>query len=438
MKAYQRSFLLFVALQFCVTLSWAQSISTVASNGWANNSVNTVIFRRNSLDTFDGWQYAAYYDQDQYVVLAKRRTGDQKWTVSRTSYLGNATDAHRSISMIVDGHGYIHVAWGHHNDPLNYAVGMSPGSLQLGAKRTMIGVRENKLTYPEFYHLANGDVLFTYRDGGSGNGNYLMSKYSIATKKWTRVQEDLIDGEGKRNAYCQLAVDHKGTIHLSWVWRESPDVASNHDLAYACSKDGGRTWQRSNGELYQLPITATNAEYACRIPQRRELINQTSMTSDGDGHPYIATYWRDSASSVPQYHVVYHDGKHWNTKDLAFRRSAFSLSGGGTKSIPISRPQIVAWKKGKITAAALIFRDEERSSKVSLAVNKDLKKDTWKIEDLGNRSVGAWEPTYDTRLWDNDRILNLFVQKVTQIDGEGVANSTTEPVQVWQWMPPKN
>ena len=48
------------------------SITTVAGNGWANNSVNTVIFRKNSLVTYKNYQYTAYYDTAQNVVLAKR------------------------------------------------------------------------------------------------------------------------------------------------------------------------------------------------------------------------------------------------------------------------------------------------------------------------------------------------------------------------------
>ena len=32
---------------------------------------------------------------------------------------------------------------------------------------------------------------------------------------------NLVSGEGKRNAYWQAVTDKKGTIHISWVWRES-------------------------------------------------------------------------------------------------------------------------------------------------------------------------------------------------------------------------
>jgi len=424
--------LLLVASVFSVH---AQHVKiTTIGKGWANNSVNTVIFRKNSLVTFNGMQYAAYYDSAQFVVLAKRRSGSNNWHISRTQYKGDAADAHKDICIMVDDAGFLHVVWGHHNQPLNYAVGKAPGSLNLTGKMPITGLNESHVTYPEFYKLKTG-LLFFYRDGASGNGNLVINRYKISAKKWVQLQNNLIDGEGKRNAYWQTAVDKNGVIHLSWVWRESPDVASNHDMCYARSKDGGLTWEKSTGEKYILPITAANAEYICIIPQKSELINQASMCADDVGNPFIATYWRDSGQTVPQYHIIYNAGHKWQIQSLGFRKTAFSLSGGGTKNIPISRPQIIAWRNGKRTAAAVIFRDAERGSKVSMAVNYNLVTNNWKARDLSSTSVGEWEPTYDTELWKNKKLLNLFVQKVTQVDGEGKANVEPRFVQVWEWRP---
>lgn len=336
---------------------------------------------------------------------------------------------------MVDGDQYLHVAWGQHNNPLNYATGIAPGSLELSGKKNMTGQKEGKLSYPEFYRIPTGDLLFFYRDGGSGNGNLVLNRYDLKTKKWVQLQDNLIDGQGKRNAYWQITTDVLGTIHLSWVWRESPDVASNHDIAYARSTDGGRTWQRSNGEQYQLPINAETAEYALKIPQRSELINQTSMFADAAGHPFIATYWKDDATSVPQYHIVYKTGSQWQVSNLGFRKTGFSLSGAGTKQIPISRPQIIAWPEGKVLKAALIFRDQERGDKASLAITNNISKNQWMISDLTDTSVGSWEPSYDTTLWNDKHILNLFIQKTTQVDGEGHANVAPQPVGVIEWQP---
>jgi hypothetical protein len=394
--------------------------------GWASNSVNTTVFRKNSLVTYKDTQFIAYYDPDGNLTLGKRKLNTRDWTIHKTQYKGNVSDAHNSISIMVDGDGYLHVSWDHHGHPLRYAKGIEPYSLLLSEKMSMTGENEGNVTYPEFFRLPDGNLIFMYRDGQSGRGNLVLNYYNTRSKEWEQIQRNLIDGEDQRNAYWQACVDTKGVIHLSWVWRETWDVSTNHDICYARSIDGGKTWQNSKEQEYHLPINASTAEYCLIIPQNSELINQTSMTTDEKGNPYIATYWRNQDSDIPQYHVVYSDGKQWYDLNLNFRTTPFSLKGGGTKRIPISRPQIVA-DKGRIN---LIFRDEERAEKVSVATCKNVKKDKWIIRDLTNFGVGSWEPSYDTELWREKGQLHIFVQKTTQIDGEGSTNAAPEPIQV--------
>jgi hypothetical protein len=437
--------LLLLVVSFAgLSASWA-ALAAGAADGavsvvdvapaWAANSVNAVVFRKNSIVTSGDDQYVAFYNQQRHVVLAKRRTGSPRWEVRQTPYTGDTSDAHRSISIMVDGAGYLHVTWDHHNNRLHYARGTAPGSLELGGETPMIGRNEDRVTYPEFHRLPNGDLLFLYRDGSSGNGNLVMNRLDVATGKWRRLHDNLIDGEGKRNAYWQAFVDHKGTIHVSWVWRESPDVASNHDLCYARSTDGGLSWETSSGKKYALPIDAGSAEYATRIPQGRELINQTSMSADAAGHPYIATYWRDDGLHVPQYRIVYRSERGWKVLDLDFRKTPFSLGGQGTKKIPISRPQLIVDNRSGHASGLLVFRDEERGSKVSVASIGDFGKAQWTIRDLTAYTVGDWEPTYDTELWKTQGILDLYVQPVQQVDGEKLGETPPQMVRIVEWKP---
>ncbi|MEO5562215.1 MAG: BNR repeat-containing protein [Chitinophagaceae bacterium] len=401
-------------------------------SAWANNSVNTVVFRKNSLVSFKDTQFIAYYNSERFVVLGKRKIGATNWILKQTVYKGNTNDAHNTISIMVDGDGYLHLAWDHHNNPLRYCKSIVPRSLDMTDKMPMIGNTEQRVSYPEFFKQPDGGLLFLYRDGGSGQGNLVINKYDIHTKQWTRLHSNLIDGQGQRSAYWQTFVDQRGTIHISWVWRESPDVASNHDMCYARSEDGGISWSTSTGKKYTLPINAGTAEIACKIPQNSELINQTSMFADASGM-YIATYWREAGDSVPQYHIIYKTGKEWKMQSLGFRKTPFSLSGAGTKRIPISRPQIIAWKKGKKLCAGIVFRDAERGDKVSIAVSKNITKPKWEIHDLTQNAVGSWEPSYDTELWKAKGILHLFVQRTEQVDGEGRANIPPQMVQVVEW-----
>ena len=404
-------------------------LSAVAE-GYSRTSVNTAVFRNSSLTTWGDEQYISFYDADGRLVVGKRKLGTDEWTLRPTAYKGNAADAHNVISMAVDGDGYLHVAFDHHNTPLAYCRSVGPGSLELGPKEPMTGKDEQRVTYPEFYRLADGGLIFAYRSGESGRGNLVMNRYDPQTRSWSRLHDVLIDGEERRSAYWQLCMDGGGTMHLSWVWRDTWGVETNHDLCYARSRDGGKTWEKSTGEPYALPITAATAEYACRIPQNSELINQTGMAADDEGRPYIATYWRSEGDSVPQYRIVWNDGRRWRAAQVTRRTTPFSLSGGGTKMIPISRPRLIV-DGGK---AFMLFRDEERGSRVSMLIADLADKPAGaqgeahgrpatgglptKIIDLTDFPVDAWEPTLDTELWTHRRKLHVFVQRTGQGDGE--------------------
>ena len=128
--------------------------------GYSSTSVNTTIFRNSSLASFEGKQYIAYYAAEGWMVIGSRLLNEDTWTLKRSQYKGNVKDAHNIISLMVDGEGYLHVAFDHHGHPLNYCRSVAPHSLELGDKESMTGVDEKDVTYPEFYRLANGDLLF--------------------------------------------------------------------------------------------------------------------------------------------------------------------------------------------------------------------------------------------------------------------------------------
>lgn len=403
--------------------------SLVSSDGWSDNSLNAPSYRQNSITSKDGFQFIAFVDSQERVVLGKRALGTDAWTLSITQYTVDGTDAHNGVTIGIDGDGYLHISWNQHNDPLNYARSTTPLGIQLTGPLAMIGSNESSVTYPQFFSLPDGRLLLMYRDGSSGDGDMVLNRWDPSTSLWTRLHTVLLDGQGQRNAYWQAAVDVTGRIHLSWVWREDPNVESNHDMGYARSDDAGVTWTRSDGSPYSLPITAGSSEYAALIPQNRELINQTSMAGDGDGNPYIVTYFREEPSLIPQYWLIHHDGTSWLRQQVGERVTPFTLSGGGTQAIPIARPQVMVTDTyGPVVH--MVFRDVERGSKVSLASSTDVYGGSWQIRDLTDYPVDMWEPSFDRLLWAQTEELHIFVQRVAQIDDEGSAALAPTPVTV--------
>ncbi|AHM62884.1 hypothetical protein D770_23195 [Flammeovirgaceae bacterium 311] len=100
-----------------------------------------------------------------------------------------------------------------------------------------------------------------------------------------------------------------------------------------------------------------------------------------------------------------------------------------------ARPQVLVKNAGDNTSVLMLFRDEERGTKASAAVINSLSSGKWTIKDLTEESLGSWEPSYDTELWKEKGILNLFVQKVEQVDGEGRASIPPQPIRVVEWKP---
>src|SRR5215204_2795305 len=113
MKLPVKKFLIIIALIGCVANICGQTNVRMipVAMGWAKNQVNAVIFRKNSVTSFGKNQYVAFYDADSMVVAAKRKLGSTNWQIQKTQFSGNTADAHNSISLAVDGRGFLHLAW---------------------------------------------------------------------------------------------------------------------------------------------------------------------------------------------------------------------------------------------------------------------------------------------------------------------------------------
>jgi len=397
-------------------------LSTVGA-GWARTSVNAPIFRKDALTSDAVEQYAAWYDDDAQVIVARRRLDDDAWTSQATGFSGRPRDAHNSISLMLDGDGYLHLAWDHHDDPLHYARSVAPGGLVFSPPEPMLGTEEDRVTYPEFLALPCGDLLFAYRHGRSGDGVLVLDRYAIATRTWSRVQDALLDGQGERSAYWQLHADAAGTVHLSWLWRDSEDVTSNHDLHYARSTTGGASWSDVRDVPATLPITASNAPPILAVPPGRNLINQTSLTADPEGAPAIAFYFRPAEGAITDIHVLSLESgtDAWRLERVSRRGSDFELTGPGTKSLPLSRPQIVHETRGRQRWLHVVYRDAEQDDRAVLASSeRTVPAPTWTRSVLPGGPLDRWEPSFDSRLWRDHARLHLYLQRVGQVDREGV------------------
>jgi hypothetical protein len=404
-------------------------------DAYASSSINVVAGNRQTLYTDGEYQYAGFYDAGGRLLLAKRRLTDDRWHIQPTTFTTAPEDAHKTISLVVDGRGYLHLAWGHHNTPLNYSRSLKPGGLSMGEPSAMVGEAERSVTYPQFFRQANGDLLFLYRDGGSGNGRLVLNHCDTERGKWSRRQDNLIDGEQQRSAYWDMSIDDNGSLHLAWNWRETPDVASNHDLLYARSDDGGRTWKKANGSRYTLPITQDNAGVAAVIPEQRNLMNPPFVNTDHHGRPFIVSYWSPTKDARPRFNIVYRGSAGWQTVAGPEAGQDFVLQGHGTKRPPISRAVLLV-KSGNTPSATpdenstqlhLIYRDDSKGGRAVLASLDDLQAREWHFHFLAEQNVGGWEPSLDPEQWRAYKQAHLLLQSVQQLDGDDRVGSDSKP-----------
>ncbi|MFP4057423.1 MAG: BNR repeat-containing protein [Candidatus Brocadiia bacterium] len=263
---------------------YAVRASTELGKVWAGHPVGFAFAEHG------GALWVGFYDHQRFMVVGRRALDEEEWTLHRTSERVG-WDSHNYIAFGFDGEGQLHVAANMHCVPLRYWRTERAGEVtSLAGVHKMTGRNERRCTYPRFLHAADGRLLFMYRDGGSGNGKRLINVYDEKSQAWRRfVDQPLLSGEGKMNAYpTPIRRDDDGVFHMAWVWRDTPDCATNHHLSYARSRDL-KTWTTSSGRHVPLPMTIDAAEVVDPVPPGGGLLNSlVRLSFDAQDRPLIA------------------------------------------------------------------------------------------------------------------------------------------------------
>ena len=103
--------------------------------------------------------------------------------------------------------------------------------------------------------------------------------YDVENGRWSRfVDAPYFEGEGKRNAYPRgPSRGPDGYFHFVWVWRDTPDCATNHDVSYARSADLVH-WEAADGTPLALPMTLGGIAVAGAVVSKPTPKNTTSFS----------------------------------------------------------------------------------------------------------------------------------------------------------------
>ena len=287
------------------------------------------------LYTHDNIQFVSFYDAEHYMTIGCRTLNSDVWDFQRIdSKVG--WDSHNSVIVTVDAKGIIHVVGNMHSSPLNYFRSTKPLDIHsLERIPQMTGKDEERTTYPIFMKGPNGEFIFHYRSGESGNGFEVYNVWDVEKQVWTRMLDvPLIDGFGERNAYMTGPVaGPDGLFHLIWVWRESYDCATNHTLSYARSKDLIH-WESIDSKQVELPITLVKNElWVDDTPPGGGLFNPgIRLGFDHEGKVIIGYHKYDDKMNTQLFIARFKNGA-WEKQQVSDWVFPWNFQGSG--SIPV-------------------------------------------------------------------------------------------------------
>jgi len=312
---------------------------------WSGHSVGF------SLYTAEPHQYVAYYDANRQLTVAMRRLESEVWSEKKLPEYVN-WDSHHYITMAVDRKGFVHVSGNMHSDPLVYFRTTEPYNIAtLERVELMVGRDEQKCTYPQFLIDSDGNLLFMYRDGKSGDGVQLLNRYDVEDKIWTRLSsEPLFDGLGEVSCYPEGPVlGPDGYFHLVWVWRVHGGCETNHQLSYAKSKDLVQ-WESAAGASIQLPITPQASDLVVDpVPVEGGMINESTVVGfDGQGRTVVSYHKFDGNGDTQIYNARVEDGV-WSLHQTSDWKYRWYFSGGGTIENDVDLGPVSVSSNGQLT-----------------------------------------------------------------------------------------
>ena len=286
-------------------------------------------FQQDALVSYKGYQYTVYYNLARNVCISRRKLPSGDWKEVIIPFKNSDDDAHDVISVgICHNDGTIHLAYDHHNTPLQYcrsAIGLAnnPESMSwsvsnFGANTSQLetGVTVPDVTYPRFINKPDGNLLFECRYKLSGDGDSYLREYDGNTNKWSLVGRYVQGMDSNPNACAyinRMDYDINGRLHVSWCWRDDYGGGSNHDIFYGYSDDHGRTWKDTNGTTVATTekINPTNSRTSgtcmrqgisslkiATIPFNKGYINQETQATDSKGRVHIVnSYMVDGTDS---------------------------------------------------------------------------------------------------------------------------------------------
>jgi len=122
---------------------------------------------------------------------------------------------------------------------------------------------------------------------------------------------------------------------MAWVWRDTPDCATNHDLSYAKSADLAR-WRDSAGRELALPLTLRTGEVVDPVPPKGGLLNTNVQVGFDTRARAILTYHKYDAAGDLQVYAARREDDGWTIVQVSdWSGYRWEFGGGGTVVVEV-------------------------------------------------------------------------------------------------------
>ncbi|MGP5043818.1 BNR repeat-containing protein [Glutamicibacter ardleyensis] len=294
---------------------------------------------------YENLQIVAFYNKNRLLTIAIKKFNETEWKYWETdSSVG--WDSHNYIDLGIDKSGLIHVAGNMHASPLQYwLIDIHSKTSQPRKVEYLINKEnEKKITYPRFMRSKTGELIFTYRNGISGDGDFIAVEWDELIGKYIVIsQKPIIYGEGKRNAYIDTnapILGPDGRWHLVWAWRNTPSAETTHSVNYAHS-DNLKLWKTAAGELLDSPIVENRESIADPVTTERGLINNNIRLGFlNDSSPVIFYHKLDDFGVQQLWRAAYLN-KSWDIRCVSKWDIIWNFNGVGSLDfkIEVGTPQ---------------------------------------------------------------------------------------------------
>jgi hypothetical protein len=411
--------------------------------------MNGQTFQQEGLVTFNGHQYAAYWDDSGHLAVGRRPLPDGAWeTIVFDDYSINHNDAHNvTVVGVCPEDGTVHLSFNHHNSALRRrqsVPGMATHPRDFTWTQNNFGPTLSELapgvsitpdvTYPLFFTSPQGKLQFVFRLGGSGNGDWHFYEYGAGGWDYVGMLFSRLGryaGKDRRCAYPnQFRYDGSGRLHITWSWREDgTNLNGNHDLGYAYSDDYGRTWRDSHGNVMVTLDGTANSDNAIKvatpghvaypIAYNRGYMNTTTQTVDSQGRVHVIA-WRLPDDGSPSNPVNLNDWRYfhyWRDLDGTWTETQLPFYG--------RKPQVVLDDSGTmhvIFGSGTDLNYHNFDSGAQLAIATATKAGGWSDWTLAEGVTGRTyhgEVLLDMGRWYAEGVLSAYYQQKPGSAGAG-------------------